>query len=105
MTTLTTTEPAVALRALADPVRARICELLAAEELCVCHLVDELGLSQSLLSHHLKTLRAAGLVESRKHSYWSYYRLVPSALEDAGGWLLELAERAAGDTSARPCCP
>ena len=92
------------LKALADPVRTEICDLLSREELCVCHLVDELGISQPLLSHHLKVLRAAGLVEPRRHSYWTYYRLAPAGLEEVAGGLLDLAERGGRVTKARPCC-
>ena len=47
------------LRVVADPVRLRVLELLAAEELCVCHLQDELDLKQTLVSHHLRVLREA----------------------------------------------
>jgi ArsR family transcriptional regulator len=63
------------LRALADPLRWRIIELLAVEDLCVCHLVDELGAAQPLVSHHLRTLRDAGFVETERYRYWTYYRL------------------------------
>ena len=50
-------------RALGDPLRWRIVELLASEQLCVAHLAEELQTAQPLVSHHLKVLRAAGLVE------------------------------------------
>src|SRR5918999_3042548 len=50
-------------RALGDPLRWRIVELLAAEQLCVAHLAEELGIAQPLVSHHLRVLREAGLVE------------------------------------------
>ena len=52
-----------ALKAVAEPMRWRIVELLAAEELCVCHLVEELDVPQPLVSHHLRVLRDAGLVD------------------------------------------
>lgn len=65
------------LRVLAEPIRWRIVGLLAAEELCVCHLVDELGVPQPLVSHHLRILREARLVETEKWRYWTYYRLRP----------------------------
>lgn len=91
------------LRALADPVRARICELLAGEELCVCHLSEELAISQPLLSHHLKTLREAGLVQRRRHSYWTYYRLVGDGLAELAADLQDLADRADDVTTARAC--
>ncbi|MCO8126307.1 metalloregulator ArsR/SmtB family transcription factor [Acidimicrobiia bacterium EGI L10123] len=73
------------LKALAEPRRWRIVELLSCEELCVCHLAEEIGIAQPLASHHLKVLRDAGLVESEKHRQWTYYRLRPGALEDLAG--------------------
>ena len=77
------------VKALAEPLRWRIVELLAAEELCVCHLVEELDVPQPLVSHHLKVLRDAGLVESRTFRYWTYYRLRPDALAALGDTLTD----------------
>ena len=54
-----------ALRLLADPLRARIVELLAVEQLCTCHLVELTGARQTNISNHLRLLREAGLVTSR----------------------------------------
>jgi ArsR family transcriptional regulator len=94
-----------AVKALAEPVRWRIVELLAAEELCVCHLVEELDIAQPLVSHHLKVLRDAGLVESERFRYWTYYRLRPEPVAVAGRALTRLAEQApAGNERRRPCC-
>lgn len=94
-----------ALRALAEPLRWRIVELLGAEELCVCHLVEELGVAQPLVSHHLRVLREAGLVETERHRYWTYYRLRPEALGPLAARLGALAAGAPppGDRR-RPCC-
>ena len=93
------------VKALAEPVRWRIVELLAAEELCVCHLVEELDIPQPLVSHHLKVLRDAGLVESERFRYWTYYRLRSEAVADAGRTLVRLAESApARSERRRPCC-
>jgi ArsR family transcriptional regulator len=50
------------------------------EELCVCHLQEELGAKQTLVSHHLRALRDAGLVESEQAGRYTYYRLSPDAL-------------------------
>ena len=72
------------VKALAEPLRWRIVELLGAEELCVCHLVEELDVPQPLVSHHLKVLRDAGLVDSERFRYWTYYRLRTEALADLG---------------------
>lgn len=93
------------VKALAEPMRWRIVELLAGEELCVCHLVEELDVPQPLVSHHLKVLRDAGLVESSKFRYWTYYRLRTEPVADAGRRLIELAAAApTGDDRRRPCC-
>lgn len=93
------------VKVLAEPLRWRIVQLLAAEELCVCHLVDELGVPQPLVSHHLKVLREAGLVESSKFRYWTYYRLLAAPIASAGHALLEFADAAPdGHERRRPCC-
>jgi ArsR family transcriptional regulator len=98
-------DPTSGLKALADPLRRRIVELLADEELCVCHLVEELAVPQPLVSHHLRVLREAGLVDSERHRYWTYYRLCPEALSDLGRRLCDLAGRAtAPGDRRRPCC-
>jgi ArsR family transcriptional regulator len=94
-----------AVKALAEPVRWRIVERLAVEELCVCHLVDDLGIAQPLVSHHLKALRAAGLVESERFRQWTYYRLVPEAVAALARELTALADGAATvGRNRRPCC-
>ena len=71
--------------ALADPARLRLLSLIAARdagEVCACDLVEPIGRSQPTVSHHLKVLREAGLVEGEKRGTWVWYRLVPGALED-----------------------
>lgn len=73
---------AAVFRTLADPTRVAIVNRLAgAGEVCVCNLVAELGLSQPTISHHLRLLREAGLVDVERRGTWAYYRLVPDALE------------------------
>ena len=73
---------AARFRALADPSRVAIVNRLAgAGEVCVCAFVGELGLSQPTVSHHLRILREAGLVEAERRGTWAYYRLVPEAVE------------------------
>jgi ArsR family transcriptional regulator len=62
-------------RALSDPLRLQVLDLLRDQELCVCDLCEVLEVSQSKLSFHLKTLREAHLVESRQDGRWIYYRL------------------------------
>jgi arsenate reductase len=98
-------------RALAEPLRWRIVELLAGEQLCVSHLAEELGVAQPLVSHHLKALRAAGLVQAERYRYWTYYRLHPGALRALAGHLDAFAHaaptgiacrRAVDPTTAQP---
>jgi len=72
---------AARFRALADPTRVAIVNRLAqAEETCVCDLTAAFDLSQPTISHHLKVLREAGLVESSRRGTWAYYRVVPDTL-------------------------
>jgi ArsR family transcriptional regulator, arsenate/arsenite/antimonite-responsive transcriptional repressor len=72
---------AAQFKALADPTRVAIVNhLSAASEVCVCNLTAAFELSQPTISHHLKILREAGLVEARRRGTWAYYRLVPQAI-------------------------
>ena len=71
---------ATALKVIADPARLRLLSLIQAQpgaEACVCHLTEPLGLAQPTVSHHLKVLLDAGLVERERRGSWAYYRLVP----------------------------
>jgi ArsR family transcriptional regulator, arsenate/arsenite/antimonite-responsive transcriptional repressor len=75
-------ELASVFKALADPTRVSIVNRLAAgEACCVCDLTEAFALSQPTISHHLRLLREAGLVEAERRGTWSYYRLVPEAVE------------------------
>ncbi len=90
-------------RALADENRLRIVELLSSGERCVCDLTSALDLGQSLLSHHLKTLKDAGLVIDRRDGRWVYYTLSCDALEELSE-TIESMVPAAGATQADGCC-
>jgi ArsR family transcriptional regulator len=68
----------VMFRAFSDRTRLRILHMLAGGELCVCDIVEVLGVPQPKVSRHLAYLRRAGLVEARKEGLWSYYQLAPS---------------------------
>src|ERR671924_1549356 len=71
---------AAQFKALSDPTRLAIIHQLAGSgECCVCNL-EPLGLSQPTISHHLKIMRDAGLVESTRRGTWAFYRLVPEAV-------------------------
>ncbi|MGH8886386.1 MAG: ArsR/SmtB family transcription factor [Egibacteraceae bacterium] len=96
--------PVLGLKALGEPLRWRIVELLAVEELCVCHLVEDLGVAQPLVSHHLKVLREAGLVEAERYRYWTYYRLRRDRLAELVAHLTSLAEAPPSCGGRRPCC-
>jgi ArsR family transcriptional regulator, arsenate/arsenite/antimonite-responsive transcriptional repressor len=74
-------------KALGDETRLRVVALLSHGELCVCHLQEALGLSQSNVSRHLGVLRAAGVVEDRRDGSWVYYRLVAQPDPDCEGQL------------------
>src|SRR6266849_5954614 len=77
------------LKAIADPARLRLLSFIAAQrsaEACVCYLPTPLGLSQPTVSHHLKVLYEAGLLDRERRGTWVYYRIVPArlaALRDA----------------------
>lgn len=71
------------LKALADPVRLRLLSMVASHgdgEACVCDLNDAFDLSQPTISHHMKVLHEAGLVDRDKRGVWVYYRIRPQAL-------------------------
>jgi ArsR family transcriptional regulator len=72
-----------ALRVLAEPARLRLLSLIQAQpsgEACVCHLTERLGLSQPTVSHHLKVLLQAGLVEREQRGSWAFFRVKPDSL-------------------------
>jgi ArsR family transcriptional regulator len=71
-------------KALGDPARVRILNMLATtdgEPVCVCNMVEPLGLSQPTVSHHMKKLLAAGLVEREQRGKWAYFSLNRDAVE------------------------
>jgi ArsR family transcriptional regulator, arsenate/arsenite/antimonite-responsive transcriptional repressor len=75
------------LKAVADPVRLRLLSAIRATdggEACVCDLTDLVGLAQPTVSHHLRVLTEAGLLERERRGTWAWYRLVPSRLADVG---------------------
>jgi DNA-binding transcriptional ArsR family regulator len=100
-----TADATVVLKALAEPLRWRIVELLAGEELCVCHLVEELDAPQPLVSHHLRVLRDLGIVSTERFRYWTYYRLEADALAPLASRLGQLVGTgSASSARRRPCC-
>ena len=94
-----------AFKALSDPRRLAIVEMLADGELCVCDLVSRLELSQPLVSHHLRELKRAGLVLDRRRGVWSFNRLDPEALARFKETLDALFERGIASAGrADGCC-
>lgn len=74
---------AAVLKALSDPVRLRLLSVLASRaggEACVCDISAGIDVSQPTISHHLKVLRTAGLIDSERRGSWVYYRVVDEAL-------------------------
>jgi ArsR family transcriptional regulator len=88
-------EPAAAIRmaevakALGDTVRLQLVDVLRkhAGKVCVCELVPLFDISQPTLSHHLKKLREAGIVDSERRGLWAYYYVRPAALKELTAWL------------------
>ena len=76
-------------KALGDPIRLQLVDVLRkhAGKVCVCELVPLFDISQPTLSHHLKKLREAGIVDSERRGLWAYYYVIPDALEEFSTWL------------------
>lgn len=66
---------AISFHALSDPLRIQILELLRHQELCVCEICENLAVSQSKLSFHLKALKEVGLIKGRQEGRWVYYSI------------------------------
>jgi ArsR family transcriptional regulator len=74
---------ATRFKALSDPARLRLLSLIAScGEVCACELVDAVGVSQPTVSHHLKVLHAAGLLERERRGKWVHYRVASQAFEE-----------------------
>ncbi|MDQ3384736.1 MAG: metalloregulator ArsR/SmtB family transcription factor [Actinomycetota bacterium] len=90
------------LKVLGEPMRWAIVSRLASEDLCTCHLVDELGAAQPLVSHHLRVLREAGIVRSEPAGAFTYYVLERQVLADVAGALGAVTDPAERPRR-RPC--
>lgn len=83
------------MKALSDPIRLRLMSMIAAaDELCVCDLLTPFEVSQPTISHHLKVLRSAGLVDSERRGTWVYYWADREALDAIGGLFSHALEAA-----------
>ena len=76
-------------KALGDPIRLQLVDVLRkhAGKVCVCELVPLFDIKQATLSHHLKKLREAGIVDSERQGLWAYYYVRPEALKELSSWL------------------
>jgi ArsR family transcriptional regulator, arsenate/arsenite/antimonite-responsive transcriptional repressor len=76
-------------KALGDPIRLQLVDVLRkhAGKVCVCELVPLFDISQPTLSHHLKKLRDAGIVDCERKGLWAYYYVIGDALEELSAWL------------------
>jgi ArsR family transcriptional regulator len=87
-------------KALGDPVRLRLMSMIASRaggEVCVCDLTPAFDLSQPTISHHLKLLRQAGLIDCERRGTWVYYWALPATLDRLAAFLT--TSRAAGATA------
>jgi ArsR family transcriptional regulator, arsenate/arsenite/antimonite-responsive transcriptional repressor len=80
---------ATVAKALGDPIRLQLVDVLRkhAGKVCVCELVPLFDVSQPTLSHHLKVLRQAGIVDSERRGLWAYYYVIPEATKELSAWL------------------
>ena len=76
-------------KALGDPIRLQLVDVLRkhAGKVCVYELVPLFDVSQPTLSHHLRKLRDAGIVDSERRGLWAYYYVLPGALDELAAWL------------------
>ena len=76
-------------KALGDPIRLQLVDVLRkhAGKVCVCELLPLFDVAQPTLSHHLKKLREAGIVDSERRGLWAYYYVLPEALDELAAWL------------------
>lgn len=99
-------ENAKVFKAFCDENRLRILELLRSGEKCACKLLEELHISQSTLSHHMKLLCDAGVVQGRKEGKWVHYSIDTQGAEKAVELLKEQLKVNTGiETEKMSCCP
>ena len=70
-------------RAMGEETRVKVITMLLKEEMCICELIEELGLSQSAVSHHVKILKQAELVNDRRQGKWTFYSINKAGFERA----------------------
>ena len=92
-------------KALSDETRLKIIELLFQKELCVCDIFDAFNLSQPAISHHLKILKQAGIVNDTRVGKWVYYGLNADGLVNADLFWEHLKRGATEKIRCEPCSP
>ena len=95
-------EMATLLKAVADPVRLRLLSMIgshAGGEACVCDLTDAFDLTAPTISHHLKVLKTAGLIDSERRGTWVYYWIIPATVNRLGELFAPLAVPASASAS------
>jgi ArsR family transcriptional regulator, arsenate/arsenite/antimonite-responsive transcriptional repressor len=93
-------------KALGDPIRIRIVEMLAANgEMCVCRIMEELSMTQPAVSHHLAALKHADLVHARRQGQWVHYSLCHSTLSDTAlAFLQNIMEKSEASSAPERKC-
>jgi ArsR family transcriptional regulator len=99
-------------RALADPTRLRLLNLMAGQEVCVCYFTEVIGAPQPKISRHLAYLRKAGIVAARREGKWMHYRLAAPSSPHVASILKSVLEALKHDTALqrdrqrlnRACC-
>lgn len=98
-------ETAALFALLADPLRLRIVQALAQEQLCTCHLEEITGAKQTTVSHHLRALREARIVVGEADGRFTWYRLAPGAFAGAVAALTGVADAGPAGRLRLPCVP
>lgn len=96
---------AAMFKALGDPVRLRLLSLIASHpggQACVCEISSSFDVSQPTISHHLKVLRSAGLLDCERRGTWVYYWVIPAVLQQLSS-VLNVNDRAI--ETSQQCCP
>jgi ArsR family transcriptional regulator len=91
-------------QALSDETRLAVVQRLRDGDKCVCVLMDQVDAAQSRLSFHLKVLKDAGIIDSRREGRWAFYWLRPDAFEEMSEAVNALSPSRAGRLAAERCC-
>ena len=97
-------ENALLFKALSDPNRLMIVDMLSCGELCACIILEKFQITQPTLSHHMKTLCESGLVHGRKEGKWMYYSLNDEAIRRFRGFLETLTSAEQGCLCLEALC-